>query len=107
MLAGHVGCGIVIGQVEVREDLARKAAPAYIERVFEDASFPEHAIRPQHLNLTRGPACQRCPAPPAEMGLALVGRAAHHANALEGLAGFLGILALAGLSGRRWVGYSS
>ena len=56
MLAGYIGCRVVIGQVEVRENLAGKAAPAYIERVFEYASLPEHAIWSKHLELARGAA---------------------------------------------------
>ena len=56
MLAGYVGCRIVISQVEVWEDLAGKAASAYIERVFENPSLPEHAIWSKHLYLAGGTA---------------------------------------------------
>src|SRR5215203_5883075 len=80
VLARHVGSRVVVGKVEVRKDLAREAATTYVEGIFENTTLPKHTIGTQHLYFAGRSASEGGTAPPAEVGLALVGRTTDHAN---------------------------
>jgi len=92
MLPRAIGSGVIVGEVEVWEDLAGEGATTDIEGVFEDAALPEDAVGAEDLKLAGGPTREGGAAAPAEMGLWLVGGAANHADTQVdiGLCGGLG-----------------
>src|SRR5205085_8797522 len=80
MLARYEGGGVVISQVKMRENLARQAPAANIERVLGDSPLPQNSVRPQHLELTGRATRDGGSTTPAEVSARLAAVTADHAQ---------------------------